>query len=280
MSTTSDTGESQSYVFDQSRFDHERLTRQARRIESFAREALVRAGVQPGARVIDVGCGPLGALRLLAELVGPGGSVVGLDGSPTALAQARASLDWLGVHGVELVEADVNTLDHGRAVEHGSFDLAYCRLLLMYQSDPTGALRQIARLVRSGGRIVATDLLHDPTYPRTHPPVHALERMIRLFFGLVERKGGSLEVAWQYRQICQQAGLRFIEQRGWFWANDPRELLAWYRDNLLGMRDNLVAADLATDEEVNALVREMDASHETVEFGASNLVVDMIAEVP
>jgi hypothetical protein len=56
--------------------------------------------------------------------------------------------------------------------------------------------------------------------------VAALERTVHLFFALVERKGGSPEVARQYRHVCEEAGLRFIEQRGWFWADSPRELLA------------------------------------------------------
>jgi hypothetical protein len=123
-------------------------------------------------------------------------------------------------------------------------------------------------------------VLHDPTYPRTYPPVAALERTVQLFFALVEQKGGSPEVARQYRHLCEEAGLRFIEQRGWFWADSPRELLAWYRDILLSTRANLIAQELATVEEVSALAREMDASQETAEFGASTLQVDLIAEVP
>src|SRR6516164_7684806 len=107
----SDPSTSQSYVLDQSKVAHERLLRLAGRYNHLAREACVRAGLQAGARAIDVGCGPLGALPVLAELVGPSGRVVGLDANGAALALARATLDRLGVRGVELVEADVNTLD-------------------------------------------------------------------------------------------------------------------------------------------------------------------------
>jgi ubiquinone/menaquinone biosynthesis C-methylase UbiE len=274
------TSASEPYVFDRTQGDHERLVSQAQRVNVFAREACVRAGLRAGARAIDVGCGPLGGLPVLAELVGPGGSVVGLDASPATLAQARETLDRLGVDGVELVAADVNALDRETALGQGQFDLAYCRLLLMYQRDPAATLRQIARLVRSGGRIVAVDVLHDPSYPWVHPPVPALGRIAPLFFALVERKGGAVDVARQYRRICEQADLRWIEQRGWFWAADPRELLAWYRDILLSMRANLVAQSLAREDEIDALAQEMDAAHGTAEFGAASLVVEMIAEVP
>jgi ubiquinone/menaquinone biosynthesis C-methylase UbiE len=276
----SSTSTSQPYVFDQNTFDHERLIRLSRTFDHLAREAGARAGLRAGARAIDVGCGPLGALPVLAELVGPGGTIVGIDGDEAALAQAQVTLDRLGVRGVQLVHADVNALDHMTALRPGSFDLAYCRFLLMYQRDPAASLRQIARLVRSGGRIVAIDGLNDPNYPRVHPPVPALGRVVPLFLALVERKGGCPSVARRYREICARADVRLVEQRGFFLANDPRELLAWWRDVLLSMRGSLVAQGLAQDEEIDALVQEMDAAQKTVEFGAAMLMVEMIAEVP
>ena len=51
---------------------------------------LDQVGVRPGWRAVDVGCGPLGILDLLAERVAPGGQVVGLDREPRMLAMARA----------------------------------------------------------------------------------------------------------------------------------------------------------------------------------------------
>jgi ubiquinone/menaquinone biosynthesis C-methylase UbiE len=277
----SDPSASQTYVFDQTQADHDRLVRLARRNNVYTREACLRAGLARGARAIDVGCGPLGALPVLAELVGPGGTVLGLDADGAALARARATLDRLELSGVELVEADVNALDQAASLGPGRFDLAHCRLLLMYQRDPAATLRQIARLVRSGGRIVALDLLSDPNFPRFYPPVPASVRIQRLFFGLVERKGGTPDMARRYGPICEQAGLRVIEQRGRFRvADDPGEELVSYRDVLVNMRSNLLAQGLASEEEINALVQEMDAARVTVTFGTGVLAVEMIAEVP
>jgi SAM-dependent methyltransferase len=47
------------------------------------------AGIGPGARVADVGCGPGAVLRLLADRVGPGGRAVGIDADPAAVSMAR-----------------------------------------------------------------------------------------------------------------------------------------------------------------------------------------------
>jgi hypothetical protein len=53
-----------------------------------------------------------------------------------------------------------------------------------------------------------------------------------------------------------------------------------YRDVVLGMQSNLVAENLATDEEVEALAREMEAARGTVESGVAHLIGEVIAEVP
>jgi hypothetical protein len=58
------------YVFDRRQADQERLIRSSDALSPFAAEACARAGLAPGGRAIDVGCGPLGALPALADIVG------------------------------------------------------------------------------------------------------------------------------------------------------------------------------------------------------------------
>lgn len=270
-----------SYVFDRTEAEHERLSRQARLLDDCAREACLRAGLGPGQRAVDVGCGSRGVLPVLADLVGPDGAVVGIDVSPAVLTAAHRTLTALGANTVHLVQADLTTVRPEMLAPHDPFDLAVCRYVLMYQADPASALRRIAALVRPGGRIVAIDVLHDPHYPRFDPPVPAAERTIRLFFALVERTGGSVDVARRYRTLCTEAGLRLVEQRGWFGvAQDPRDYLALYRDTLRGMGGNLVAEGLETEQGIAALMQEMDAAREAVRFGTLTLAVEMVAAVP
>src|SRR6476659_9605416 len=57
-----------------------------------ARELLIRAGIRPGMRVVDLGCGTGMVTQLLAQLVGPNGKVVGVDYSAAQVEQARALL--------------------------------------------------------------------------------------------------------------------------------------------------------------------------------------------
>jgi ubiquinone/menaquinone biosynthesis C-methylase UbiE len=110
------------YVFDRTQADHERLIHKARLLDDFAREACLRVGLGPGRRAIDVGCGPLGVLPVLADLVGPDGTVVGLNASPATLTQAQRALAALGMRSVRLVAADLTTVRPEMVPPHAPFD--------------------------------------------------------------------------------------------------------------------------------------------------------------
>src|SRR5438477_11537486 len=79
-----------SYVLGHSQRELERLGTQARRVDPMTRRFFEAAGIAPGMRVLDVGSGAGHTALLLADLVGAGGEVVGVDRSATALATARA----------------------------------------------------------------------------------------------------------------------------------------------------------------------------------------------
>ena len=91
----------------------ERLVVQARLRDQHIGDGLRRAGIRPGDKAIDVGCGPLGALLVLADLVGPTGTVVGLDMDAPSLQRARGILDQRGHSGVRLVHANIKPMSRG-----------------------------------------------------------------------------------------------------------------------------------------------------------------------
>jgi len=69
------------------------------------------AGIAPGARIADIGCGPGAVLRLLAEHVGPGGSVTGVDADPAAVAIALEQVAGLAHAKVRVGRADATGLE-------------------------------------------------------------------------------------------------------------------------------------------------------------------------
>src|SRR5262249_19989276 len=116
-----------------------------------ARSVLLRAGRRRGMRVADLGCGVGMVTRLLAELVGADGQVVGVDASDEQIAQARLLLPP-GCSNVSFAKASAT--DTGLPPE--TFDLVYCRFLLIHLTEPDLALRELPRLLNQNGVVVVT----------------------------------------------------------------------------------------------------------------------------
>jgi SAM-dependent methyltransferase len=142
------------YVLGSSQEERARLLYQASLFEREARWLLDQIGFGEGGRALDLGCGPLGILDLLAERAGPTGTVVGLDREPRMLAMARTSLAERALTGIELVEAGATATGLPRA----SFDLAHARLLLVNVPDPVAVVAEMAALVRPGGIVAVQDV--------------------------------------------------------------------------------------------------------------------------
>jgi SAM-dependent methyltransferase len=126
--------------------ERRRLEWQAALLEDISRDMLVRAGLAEGMCVLDLGCGVGDVAFLAARLVGPGGSVLGVDRSASSLAVAQWRADALGLHNVSFKEAELTTFD-----SEGSFDAVIGRFVLLYLRDPAGLLRRLSRRVRPGG---------------------------------------------------------------------------------------------------------------------------------
>ncbi|MDX6567184.1 MAG: hypothetical protein QOE10_2846, partial [Gaiellales bacterium] len=102
-----------------------------------------------GERVLELACGPAGVGLAAARLVGPTGEVVVTDiaAGMTEIAAARAAA--LGLQNVRARVRDLELIDE----PDGSFDVVLCREGLMFAVDPGRASREIARVLRPGGRV-------------------------------------------------------------------------------------------------------------------------------
>jgi demethylmenaquinone methyltransferase/2-methoxy-6-polyprenyl-1,4-benzoquinol methylase len=128
-------------------------------LRSIARDRLL-AG--PGDRVLDVGCGPGRSLKPLALEVGPDGRVVGVDSSTGMVRRAGERARTLTVD-CEAVRADAETLPF----PDGSFDRAYTTLALSAMADVDGAVAEVRRVLRPGGRFVVFDTRPFQSWPGT-----------------------------------------------------------------------------------------------------------------
>ncbi len=124
----------------------QRLIDQARLWNDGTRHLLEAAGVGVGMKVLDVGTGAGDVALLAGQLVGPTGTVVGVDQNPASLATARDRARAAGLAHVTFVEGEFRD-----AALPDDFDAAVGRFVLMYAKDLAGAIRRIAGHVRPGG---------------------------------------------------------------------------------------------------------------------------------
>lgn len=128
-----------------------------------ARELLVFAQLAPGERVIDVGCGP----GFVLASASAAGQLVGVDVSEKMLETARER-----AQSARVVRAAVERLPFSDE----TFNLAYCRSALHHVLDPEAMLREMVRVVRSGGRVVVNDSIssEDPRLAENHNRIERL----------------------------------------------------------------------------------------------------------
>lgn len=117
-------------------------------LASHGNEALARHPPAPGARVLDVGCGFGDTSIAIGKLVGPSGSVLGVDCAANFIDSARADAAALAAPNVSFEVRDVEEEPLG-----GPYDLAFARFGTMFFSNPVAALRNIRQSMAPGGRL-------------------------------------------------------------------------------------------------------------------------------
>ena len=152
-------------------------------------------------RVLDLGCGCLGWLRILGEYAGPRGQVVGTDIDPELLARAEQFAREEGLRSVTLVRDDL----FATALEPASFDLVHAR----FQVAPLGRGPEIAAVLRSLVKPGGTVVLEEPDSSswRFNPPAPATEALVRLVVNAFRRGGGDFDAGRTGPELLRAAGL-------------------------------------------------------------------------
>ncbi len=120
------------------------------------RRAARETGLRAGGSALDVACGSGKLTAELARVAGQSGRVVGLDFSPEMLAIARREHP-----GLEFLEGDALKLPF----EDATFDAATIAFGLRNLSDPVRGMREMARVVKPGGRVVVLEFVRPPRGP-------------------------------------------------------------------------------------------------------------------
>ena len=131
------------------------MSRQHRLVGGFTRRLFEAAGLGGCRRVLDLGSGSGDVALLAAELIGPDGTVIGVDRDETSVATARRRAAEMGCSTVTFLQGDPVAM----AFE-APFDAIVGRYVLLFQADPAAWLRALAQRLRPGGLLV----LHEPDF--------------------------------------------------------------------------------------------------------------------
>jgi ubiquinone/menaquinone biosynthesis C-methylase UbiE len=242
------------YALGRDQEESARLRRQAEELLADSAALLDQVGLRPGQRAIDLGCGPRGILDLLAERVGPGGHVVGVDADPAHVAMAEEFAAQQGLDAVQIVSADARRT----GLPSGSFDLVHARTLLVNVPEVAEVVTEMVRLARPGGWVASMepDMGSSLCYP-AHP---GYSRMLELFHAAFSRYGADLFIGRRLAELYRQAGLREIGvqgRAGVYRAADSRRTIL--PDLVRSMRSMIIRMDLAGEAELDELDRAVRA---------------------
>jgi ubiquinone/menaquinone biosynthesis C-methylase UbiE len=166
--------------------------------------SLREIGLRGGEKILDVGCGLAQLTRAMGRAAGSTGRVVGVERDARqrqeALRQAREEGEE---NLVEIREGNALALPLAEA-EWGTFDVAHARFVLEHVRDPLSVVRQMARAVRPGGRVVLEDDDHDVLRLWPEPP--GLGPLWQAYVRAYDRLGNDPYVGRRLVALLHEAG--------------------------------------------------------------------------
>jgi 2-polyprenyl-3-methyl-5-hydroxy-6-metoxy-1,4-benzoquinol methylase len=193
-------GSGHSYAMGRTSAETRRLVLQSELYAAQSEQLLRMAGVRTGMRVLDVGCGAGDLTLLAARLVGPTGSVVGVDIDADVLAVAQRRAAEAGVGNVSVVCGDIVGLRRDLP-----FDALVGRLIVMHLPDSVAAVRTMAGLLRPGGVIALQEV--NGSRARTVPAVPLVDQCLDWVVRGVRAAGARPDAGEDLPALFHQAGL-------------------------------------------------------------------------
>jgi ubiquinone/menaquinone biosynthesis C-methylase UbiE len=250
------------YALGSSAHEHERLQRQADVFRPATTQLLRNAGLAPGMRVFDAGCGVGDVSLIAAELVTPGGAVVAVDRDPAVLERARARCTELGAANITFVQADLHDLP-----DLGTFDAVVGRLVLVYVRDPVAMLRDLVRPVRPGGIVAFQEI--DLMSPVSLPEGPLYRQMFQWMVAAFQAAGADPQMGLKLFATFRAAGLPSPELETTRFLGGGPDFFA-YAQGAMVLRSLLpliLAQGIATESEIDIDTLEERVRAEAVAGG-------------
>jgi SAM-dependent methyltransferase len=194
-------------------------------------------------------------MRLLAEVVGGSGNVLGVDGDAALGGEAIRHLQQSGIEVYEFQQADLSGVE---SVGGRTFDLVFARLLVVHMPDPVEALRRFWAWVKPGGALLTMDL--DLTVMKYFPSNELLSHADALMRRLLEGLGRDIQMGPRMPQLYVQAGIGMPDSCDVASMVEPMHLGgSTVRGVLASLRDAGIARGLVDAVTMDDMDRRLDA---------------------
>ena len=249
------------YVLGSSPRELSRLSLQAKIIGPITERLLLRLGIKKGSRVLDLGCGAGDVSMLAAGMVGPTGSVVGIDQSAAAIDKAEARARDRGYQQISFCVSSVEEFSSDEL-----FDVVIGRYVLIHQPSPSEFLRAARRHVRPGGVIGFHEVgCHHEMYSLPRAPLFQrmgkLLRIGAMAFPSYDAAGRLVE---HFRAAELPHPELFAEMMVGGGMDSP--LYAWMAETIRSLTPLLVKQGFTSEEEISIETLEERLRTEVVEM--------------
>jgi ubiquinone/menaquinone biosynthesis C-methylase UbiE len=228
--------------------DHERmrLMRQGAILRGFLASAFRAAGLAPGMRVLDLGCGVGDVAMLAADLVGPTGSVVGIDRDAASVAWANKRVAETGYQNIRFQVAEFHEF-----IDSQPFDALVGRFILLYLPDPAAVLRHLSQQLRPGAVIA----FMEPDFTvesRVFPELPQFKNGGLWISEVLRRSGARLDMGMRLYATYRDAGFvnTATEVSHLSGCGMNREMAEYFADTLRSVLPKIIEYGIATHEEV------------------------------
>lgn len=257
------------YVIRRGSEEYERLKLLARARWPDTSDLLERVGIQPGSHCLDVGCGGGEVTFEIARLIGPEGSVIGIDSDGVTLDLARMAAREKGLTNVEFRVTNVNDWS-----EPDRYDVVFSRLLLQHLSRPFDLLQRMWAAVRVGGALVIEDADFSGLF--CEPSNDGFEFYAQIYPVVLARHGGDAALGRKLHGFFLEANIPDPQLKLVQRADASGEFKGLALSTLEAVANSIVAEGLASEDELLSAIaklREFTADPRTVVGGPRSFQV-------
>ena len=260
------------YVLGHAAEELERLIKQAAFYGDLTAHTLKLAGLGPGLRVLDVGCGAGDVSFLAASMVGPTGLVVGVDQNADAIALATSRVEKAGLANVRFERGDITALAY-----RGEFDAVIGRLVILYLGDPVKGVRAFSSYVRPGGFVYFQEFCEPGQPSAPHVPLFDYTR--RIITEAFTRAKIDLYIGMRLSSIYTAAGLPVPSMLGMSRIETGPDSAgyAYLEQTVRSLMPMIEKTGVATAAEVDVDTLAERLRKETVAAGAAIHLPELIA---